>query len=145
MKFYPQIEIARIIAITCLIAGMWLAYLSLRQQSILVLVYSAVTFSISYLFLVPVIKNQTIEFIDAGVIINAFGTPVTCSVNDLYQVLKRNDGAISYRFRKGDAQYQVTTKAYHESEKLQEYFNRTFKLDELGVKVIEEFKVRQSQ
>ena len=137
--FYPNRRLAFIIAITCLAASLGLASLSFRQIDILALLGSAVMLGISWFFFVPIIKNQTVEFIDGDkIIIGNFGKMITIDVNDLYQILKRSDGAISYRFHKADFQCQITPHAYHQAEILQEHLDCLFKLKELAMEVIEE-------
>jgi len=137
--FYPNRRLAFIIAITCLAASLGLASLSFRQIDILALLGSAVMLGISWFFFVPIIKNQTVEFIDGDkIIIGNFGKMITIDVNDLYQILKRSDGAISYRFHKADFQCQITPHAYHQAETLQERLDCLFKRKELAMEVIEE-------
>lgn len=138
MIFYPDTRLVLIIFIACLVACIGLAYLSFQQRNLLPLLGSVAMLSIALFLLVPIIKNQTVELIDKGLVITTFGMVVTLDVNDLYQVVKRRDGAISYRFQTGDFKCQVTPYAYHERKILQEHFSRKFKLDELTVEVIEE-------
>jgi hypothetical protein len=138
MKFYPHTSSLRIIFVFCLLAGMGLAYLFWQQSNVLTLLSSVTMFGIALFFFVPVIKNQTVEFIDEDLVISSFGRIVTLDVNNLYQVIKRRDGTISYRFEKDDFICQVTPSAYHEGEILQEQFNKKFKLEELKVEVIKE-------
>jgi hypothetical protein len=138
MRFYPNTTLVFIIFIACLLAGIGLAYLCFQQKKLLPLLGSVAMLSIALFFLFPVIKNQTVDLIDKGLVISSFGTAVILDVNDLYQVVKRRDGALSYRFERGDFNCQVTPYAYHEGKILQEHFNQKFKLDELTVEVIEE-------
>ena len=138
MRFYPNTTLVFIIFIACLLACIGLAYLCFQQRKLLPLLGSVAMLSIALFFLFPVIKNQTVDLIDKGLVISSFGTAVTLDVNDLYQVVKRRDGALSYRFERGDFNCQVTPSAYHEGKRLQEQFNQKFKLDELTVEVIEE-------
>ena len=140
--FYPNKRFAFVIAITCLAASIGLAFFSFRQLDILDLFSSVVILSLLYILclcLLAIIKNQTVEFIDKDkIIVGHFCKMVTVDGNDLSQVIKRRDGAISYRFHKIDFDCQITPRAYHQAEALQEHFDRLFKLTELDVEVIEE-------
>ena len=138
MIFYPDTRLALIILMACLVACIGLAYLSFQQRNLFPLFGSVAMLSLALFLLVPVLKNQTVEFKDKGLLIGTFGMVVTLEVKDLAQVVKRKDGAISYQFQRGDFKCQVTPCAYHEGKILQEHFNRQFKLDELTVDVIEE-------
>ena len=108
-----------------------------QHFNLLALLGSGVTFGLSLFFLLPIIKNQTVEITDEGVVVSIFGTPMTLDVQDLYQVLKSRNGVISYRFEKGDVLCQITPYAYHDAEILQEHFSRIFNLDKLKVEIVD--------
>ena len=137
MKFYPRIRSLFVVTALCLTSFIGLTYLLFQQFNLLALLGSGVTFGLSLFFLFQIMKNQTVEFTDEGVVVSIFGTPITLDVQDLYQVLKRRNGDISYRFEKGDVLCQITPYAYHDAEILQEHFSRLFNLDKLKVEIVD--------
>ena len=137
MKFYPLKRSLFVVTALCLTSFIGLTYLLFQQFNLFALLGSGVTFGLSLFFLFPIMKNQTVEITDRGVVVSMFGTPITLEVQDLYQVLKRRNGDISYRFEKGDVLCQITPYAYHDAEILQEHFSRIFNLDELKVEIVE--------
>ena len=142
MKFYPRIKSLFVVTALCLTSFIGLTYLLFQHFNLGTLLGSAVTFGLSLFFLVPIMKNQTVEVTDEGLVVSMFGTTMTLEVQDLFQVLKRRNGDISYRFEKGDVQCQITPYAYHDAEMLQEHFNRIFNLEKLGVEIIEETRLK---
>ncbi len=137
MKFYPLKRSLFVVTALCLTSFIGLTYLLFQQFNLLTLLGSGVTFGLSLFFLVPIMKNQTVEITDRGVVVSIFGTPITLDVQDLYQVLKSRDGVVSYRFEKGDVLCQITPYAYHDAEILQEHFSRLFNLDKLKVEIVD--------
>ncbi|MEM9274611.1 MAG: hypothetical protein AAGA80_16860 [Cyanobacteria bacterium P01_F01_bin.143] len=141
MKFYPHMRSLFFLTALCLTSFLFLTYFLFQHFNLGTLLGSAVTFGLSLFFLVPMMKNQTVEITDEGLIVTIFGTAMTLEVQDLHQVLKRRNGDLSYRFEKGDFLCQITPYAYHDAEKLQEYLNRMFNLDKLRVEIIEETRL----
>ena len=97
MKFYPLIKPLVFLTALFLVCFIGLTYLCWQNFNIGTLLGSTVTFGLSLFFLVPIIKNQTVEITDRGLIVTIFGTAINLEDQDLYQVLKRRNGDISYR------------------------------------------------
>ena len=143
MKFYPRLKPFFVVTALCLTSFIGLTYLLFQHFNLGTLLGSTVAFGLSLFFLVPIMKNQTVEVTDEGLVVSIFGTAMTLEVQDLYQVLKERDGAISYRFEKGDVLCQITPYAYHDAEILQEHFSRIFNLEKLRVEIIEQTRLSQ--
>jgi len=90
-------------------------------------------------FIGPVIRNQVIEITDKGFLLYSFGRKIELNSTNLYEIVEREKGIKSYRFRKNRfEEYQVTSHAYHDGIRLQEQFDQLFKVENLKVNVVNE-------
>ena len=93
---------------------------------------------IAVYFIGPAIRNQIIEITGKGILLYSFGRKIELDSANLYEIMIKENGIKSYRFRKNRFEYQVTPRAYHDSIQLQEQFDQLFKVENLKVNVVNE-------
>ena len=133
MIFYPRRKAAAYLGVACLVAGVAAAYLAHERSSSILSLGAIVAILVSFFFLGPVIRNQTIGVGDASLVVRTFGRAAELKATHLTEVVKNKAGAMSYRFKSRNLLYQVTPLAYHHANILQQEFDRLFDLDRLGI------------
>jgi len=126
LKFHPARKRVAFFAMACLVIGITAAYGFLHSHSVLMAVCSGVAV-VGFLFLLgPVLRNQTVEVGQDCIIVRTFGRPFELKAEHLVEVVRRKNGAMSYRFQAGNQHYQVTPLAYGDADIIQKHFDRLF-------------------
>ncbi len=127
MQIYkPKKTLVFFVELSCVIVAVGLFLISdLCDQSILALL-STVPFILGIFFLIPILKNQTVEVLSDCIVISSFGKRVTLDVADLHEIVTRQNGYISFCFYSDKSWVQITPLCYHSGEILEEELERLF-------------------
>ena len=126
MKFYPKINFFAFLGIFSIIVSAGMMTLSFHSFGLKTTIPALIFFGIFVFLIIPVIKNQVVDVRDNGIIIYNFGKGFELGSEDLFEVVSRKGGALSYRFQKGTYRFQITPCVYYNSELLQEKFCNLF-------------------
>jgi len=105
-------------------AGMM--FLSFNSFSLKTTIPGLIFFGLFVFFIVPVIKNQVVGVKNNGIIIYNFGKGFEVGLDELFEVVSRKRGVLSYRFQKGTYRFQISPVGYYKSKLLQKKFSNLF-------------------
>lgn len=137
MKYRPDRTIIAVLGGFCLICSIGLAGAWVQYRMPVTLLCSGVALVVSAFLLMPVARNQIVETGVDGIILYSFGRGIELNADDLFEVVRRKNGVLSYRFYKADFSCQITPHAYRQGKSLQDEFDWLFSLDDPAVNVIE--------
>ena len=126
MKFYPKRKLITFLGIFSIIVSAGLMFLSLHWLDLRTTIPALIFFGIFVFLIIPVIKNQVVDVKDNGIIIYNFGKGFELGADDLFEVVSRKGGALSYRFQQGTYRFQISPCGYYNDKLLQEKFCNIF-------------------
>jgi len=126
MKFYPRRKFIIFLGIFAIVVSAGMMFLSFHSFGLKSAIPALMFFGFFVYFIVPVIKNQVVAVKDNGIIIYNFGKGFEVGSNELFEVVNRKRGVLSYRFQKGTYRFQISPCGYYKGKLLQEKFNNLF-------------------
>jgi len=100
--------------------------LSFHSFNLVTTISALLFFAIFVFLIIPVIKNQVVDVNGSGIIIFNYGKSFELNSNDLFEIVSRKGGILSYRFQKGTYRFQISPCGYYGGKKLQDQFNELF-------------------
>jgi len=100
--------------------------LSFHSFSIATVIAAFLFFAIFVFLIIPVIKNQVVDVNGSGITIFNYGKGLELNSDDLFEIVSRKGGALSYRFQKGTYRFQISPCGYYDGKKLQDQFDKLF-------------------
>ncbi len=125
MKFYPKRKFIAFLGIFSIIVSAGMTFLSFHSFDLKTTIPALIFFGIFVFLIFPVIKNQVVDVKNNGIIIYNFGKGFELGSDDLFEVVRRKGGALSYRFQKG-IYFQISPCGYYNDKLLQEKFSNLF-------------------
>jgi len=126
MKFYPRRKFITFMGIFSIILSAGMMFLSFNSFSLKTTIPGLIFFGLFVFFIVPVIKNQVVGVKNNGIIIYNFGKGFEVGLDELFEVVSRKRGVLSYRFQKGTYRFQISPVGYYKSKLLQKKFSNLF-------------------
>jgi hypothetical protein len=126
MKFYPKRKLITFLGIFSIIVSAVMMFLSFHSFSLKTTISALIFFGIFVYLIIPVIKNQMVDVKNNGIIIYNFGKGYELGSDDLFEIVSRKGGALSYRFQKGTYRFQISPCGYYNGKLLQEKFCNLF-------------------
>jgi len=126
MKFYPNRKSPIFFCLFLILSFFVSQYFVISSFNLIILILSILFFGMFIFFLLPIIKNQIVEVKDNHIILFNFGKCIELWPKNLYEIVDRKNGLISYRFIKGSSRYQISPCGYYDSKLLQSHFKKLF-------------------
>ncbi len=126
MKFYPKRKFIAFLGIFSIIVSARMTFLSFDSFNLKTTIPALIFFGIFVFLIFPVIKNQVVDVKNNGIIIYNFGKGFELGSDDLFEVVRRKGGTLSYRFQKGSYPFQISPCNYYNDKLLQEKFSNFF-------------------
>ena len=126
MLYYPSRKIIGTLGFFDLALSLILIYQYLATYKIGYAICSALAIGLAVFILVPVFRNQVVEIINDGIIVQAFGEKNYLNIDNLVEIRRNKDGSNSYRFSKNGIRFQVTPSGYSDKVKMSYEFIRIF-------------------
>ncbi|MCD6355890.1 MAG: hypothetical protein J7L66_01285 [Anaerolineaceae bacterium] len=126
MKFYPKRRFITFWAFFSLIVSCGMMLLSFHSFGLATIISALLFFTIFVFLIIPVIKNQVVDVHGRGIIIFNYGKGLEFNSNDLFEIVSRKGGVLSYRFKKGTYRFQISPCGYYDGKNLQDQFNELF-------------------
>ena len=125
-KFHPKRKFIAFLGIFSIIVSAGLAFLSFHSLGFKTTIPALIFFGIFVFLIIPVIKNQVVDVEDNGIVIYNFGKGFELGSDDLFEVVRRKGGALSYRFQKGTYRFQISPCGYYNGKLLQDKLRNFF-------------------
>ena len=126
MRFYPKRKFIAFLGTFSIIVSAGMVFLSFHSFDLKTTILALIFFGIFVFLIFPVIKNQVVDVKNDSIIIYNFGKGFDLGSDDLFEVVKRKRGILSYRFQKGIYRFQISPWGYYNDKLLQERFSNLF-------------------
>ena len=119
MKFHPKRKFIGFLGVFSILVSAGLAFLSFHSLGFKTTFPALIFFGIFVVLIIPVIKNQVVDVRDNGIVIYNLGKGFELGSEDLFEVVRRKGGALSYRF-------QISPCGYYNGKLLQDKLRNFF-------------------
>ncbi len=119
MKFYPRRKFIAFLGIFSIIVSAGMTFLSFHSFDLKATILAFIFFGIFVFLIFPVIKNQVVDVKKNSIILYNFGKGFELGSDDLFEVVRRKGGTLSYRFQKGIYRFQISPSCYYNDKLFQ--------------------------